>query len=67
MTLESFTKEQRKNFLKFMWGRTRLPLTEQDWGEQKMRIHTLDTRSPDTHFPGGTRRARADDPAPVCV
>ena len=49
--LDAFSKEQRRMFLKFMWGRTRLPLTEQDWGEQKMRIHTLDTRSPDTHFP----------------
>ena len=51
LVLEGLTKEQRRIFLKFMWGRTRLPLTEQDWGEQKMRIHTLDTHSPDTHFP----------------
>jgi len=50
-SLGGFTKEQRRAFLKFMWGRTRLPLTDQAWGDTKMRIHTLDTRSPDTHFP----------------
>ena len=49
--LEGFDTEQRRVFLKFIWGRTRLPLAEEDWGEQRMRVHTLDTRSPDTHFP----------------
>eukprot|EP00966_Prymnesium_polylepis_P077153 1787220-Prymnesium_polylepis.1 len=28
-SLGGFTKEQRRAFLKFMWGRTRLPLTDQ--------------------------------------
>ena len=37
--------------MKFIWGRNRLPLTEDDWGEQHMRIHTLETRRPDGHFP----------------
>ena len=44
-------REQRRLFLKFIWGRNRLPLTEDDWGEQHMRIHTLETRRPDGHFP----------------
>ena len=49
--LEAFTGEQRSLFLTFIWGRNRLPLTEDDWGEQHMRIHTLETRRPDGHFP----------------
>ena len=42
----SFTPEQRRLFLKFIWGRVRLPLTEEDWGEQRMRIHTLEMPRP---------------------
>lgn len=49
--LESFTPEQRRTFLKFIWGRNRLPLTEEDWGEQRMRIHTLDKPNPNAYFP----------------
>ena len=49
--LESFTPEQRRHFLKFIWGRNRLPLTEEDWGEQRMRIHTLDKPNPNNYFP----------------
>ena len=49
--LEAFTPEQRRLFLKFIWGRNRLPLTDDDWGDQKMRIHTLDKPNPDAYFP----------------
>ena len=49
--LESFSAEQRRQFLKFIWSRNRLPKDDQDWGEQVMRIHTLETRKPDGHFP----------------
>lgn len=49
--LEGFTAEQRRQFLKFIWSRNRLPKDEQDWGEHVMRIHTLETRKPDGHFP----------------
>jgi hypothetical protein len=49
--LESFTPEQRRLFLKFMWGRNRLPLTEDDWGDTRMRIHTLDKPNPNSYFP----------------
>ena len=31
--------------------RRRLPPTEEEWGEQCMKIHTLETRSPDAHLP----------------
>jgi len=49
--LESFTPDQRRLFLKYIWGRNRLPLTEDDWGDQKMKIHTMDKRRPDQYFP----------------
>ena len=49
--LEAFTTEQRRLFLKFIWGRNRLPLTEDDWGDQRMKIHTLDKANPDAYFP----------------
>ena len=49
--LEAFTPEQRRLFLKFIWGRNRLPLTEDDWGEQRMRIHTLEKPNPNQYFP----------------
>jgi len=50
-SLETFTPEQRRLFLKFIWGRNRLPLTEEDWGDQRMRIHTLDKPNPNAYFP----------------
>ena len=49
--LEGFTAEQRRQFLKFIWSRNRLPKDEQDWGEHVMRIHPLETSKPDGHFP----------------
>jgi len=49
--LESFTPEQRRLFLKFIWGRNRLPLTEDDWGDQLMRIHSLEKPKPNSFFP----------------
>ena len=50
-TLEAFTPEQRRLFLKFIWGRNRLPFTEEDWGQQRMKIHTLEKPTPDQYFP----------------
>jgi len=41
--LRSFTPEERRLFLTFVWGRNRLPLTEQDWGDTVMRVHELNT------------------------
>jgi len=49
--LEAFTPEERRLFLKFIWGRNRLPFTEDDWGEQRMKIHTLEKPNPDQYFP----------------
>ena len=50
--LESFAPEQRRAFLKFIWGRNRLPFTEEDWGDARMRIHTKDCNgNPDQYFP----------------
>ena len=41
--LRSFSPEERRLFLTFVWGRNRLPLTEQDWGDTVMRVHELNT------------------------
>jgi len=49
--LEEFTSEQRTLFLSFIWSRTRLPATEEDWSEQCMKIHTLECSNPDSHLP----------------
>ena len=50
--LEAFTPEQRRSFLQFIWGRNRLPFTEDDWGEARMKIHTKDCAgAPDQYFP----------------
>ena len=49
--LEDFTPEQRTLFLAFIWSRTRLPPTEDDWGDQCMKIHTLECNQPDQHLP----------------
>ena len=50
--LEAFTPEQRRSFLQFIWGRNRLPFTEEDWGEARMKIHTKDCAgAPDQYFP----------------
>ena len=49
--LTSFTMEQRSMFLSFIWGRNRLPATDDEWGEQCMKIHTLENSRPDGHFP----------------
>jgi len=49
--LEAFSPEQRRLFLTFVWGRNRLPLTEREWGETRMKIHTLESRRADDQFP----------------
>ena len=47
--------QERRLFLTFVWGRNRLPLTEQDWGDTVMRVHELNTAhlrgSADQFFP----------------
>ena len=49
--LEAFSPEQRSKFLSFIWGRNRLPATEEEWGDQCMKIHTLEAASGDQHLP----------------
>ena len=39
--LRSFSPEEGSLFLTFVWGRNRLPLTDQDWGDTVM--HPADT------------------------
>jgi len=49
--LESFTHEERRLFLRFVWGRSRLPVSETDWSQQ-FTIHLLragDDKLPISH------------------
>eukprot|EP00483_Globobulimina_turgida_P005753 UN05763 len=34
-TLHSFTQHERQLFLRFVWGRNRLPATDNDWSESE--------------------------------
>jgi len=38
--LESFSTEERQMFLRFVWGRSRLPISENDW-TQEFTVHLL--------------------------
>jgi|TARA_B100000524_G_scaffold272304_1_gene150379 E3 ubiquitin-protein ligase HERC2 len=49
--LHSLSAEQRTLFLSFIWARNRLPPTEEEWGEQTMKLHTLESPAPDGHLP----------------
>jgi len=49
--LEAFSPQERSKFLSFIWGRNRLPQTEEDWGDQCMKIHTLEAAAGDQHLP----------------
>ena len=51
MTLRRFTPEQRSLFLRFVWGRARLPVGAADWGDSKLTIHAKHSASPDSMFP----------------
>lgn len=62
-------KQERRLFLTFVWGRNRLPLTEQDWGDTVMRVHELNTAqlrgSADQFFPVSHTCSLPIDPAPT--
>ena len=49
-TLESFNSEERQLFLKFVWGRSRLPLREEDFID-KFTIEQIPRDAPDSHLP----------------
>jgi len=50
-TLRRFSSENRALFLRFVWGRTRLPATPSEWGDVRFTIHTRHTSSPDAAYP----------------
>ena len=50
-TLRKFSPERRALFLRFVWGRTRLPATNAEWGDVRFTLHTRHTSSPDTAYP----------------
>ena len=51
MALRRFAPEQRSAFLRFIWGRARLPASLSEWGDMKMTIHTKQASQPDGFYP----------------
>ena len=49
--LRRFTPERRGLFLRFVWGRTRLPSTPAEWGDARFTLHTRHSSNPDAAFP----------------
>ncbi len=53
--LDGLNTEQRQAFLKFVWGRNRLPASELDFGLNNMKVNKLEpskpTNSPDIMLP----------------
>lgn len=50
-TLRAFTPEQRSLFLRFVWGRSRLPVSAAEWGDTRFTLHTKQASKPDSQFP----------------
>jgi len=48
--LEAFTNEERSMFLKFTWGRSRLPLTADSFS-QRFKLQSFHSSPPDDYFP----------------
>lgn len=49
--MHAFSGRERSAFLRFVWGRSRLPMTQASWGDNWMRIHTMESSSPDSRLP----------------
>ena len=49
--MRRFTPEQRSAFMRFVWGRSRLPASAAEWGDMKLTIHTKHTAQPDRVHP----------------
>ena len=49
--LRKFSPENRARFLRFVWGRTRLPATPAEWGDTRFTLHTRHTPRPDEAYP----------------
>ena len=50
-TLRKFSPDNRAKFLRFVWGRTRLPATPAEWGDTRFTLHTRHTPRPDEAYP----------------
>ena len=50
-TLRKSSPERRGLFLRFVWGRTRLPASPAEWGDVKFTLHTRHTPNPDAAYP----------------
>lgn len=48
--MEDFTNQERSLFLRFVWGRTRLPRTIADFRGRDFVIQILDKYNPPDHF-----------------
>ncbi|KAL0490071.1 hypothetical protein AKO1_009425, partial [Acrasis kona] len=49
--LESFDANQRSLYLRFVWGRSRLPITEEGFANHHMKIQKLEKSNPDQMLP----------------
>ena len=49
--MRKFTAEQRSAFMRFVWGRSRLPASAAEWGDMKFTIHTKHSSQPDGVYP----------------
>jgi hypothetical protein len=49
--LKKFSPAQRSLFLRFVWGRTRLPTSAREWGNSKLTLHTRHCAHPDGTLP----------------
>jgi len=48
--MEEFTQEERSSFIRFTWGRSRLPLNKSDF-QQKLKIQSFHKSPPDYYLP----------------
>lgn len=48
--MEEFTNEERSAFIRFTWGRSRLPLTAAGFS-QRFKLQSFDKRPPDNYLP----------------
>jgi hypothetical protein len=49
--MRKFSPEQRSAFMRFVWGRSRLPASSAEWGDMKFTIHTKHSSQPDGVYP----------------
>jgi hypothetical protein len=47
----AFSAQERSAFLRFVWGRSRLPAGTAAWKDQWFRIHTMEAAAPDSRLP----------------